>query len=153
MKRPDGETSRPLPDADATQAAAVELADRLGPGDVVALVGPLGAGKTTFVKSAAAALGVSEEVTSPTFIRLRHYEGDLEVHHLDLYRVQDAAEFQSLGLDEWLDTAGVTLIEWADRAAEVLPPDTITVFLDYADGARSRTMRMREGPPRPGEGT
>ncbi len=150
---PPEETSRTLPDAGATRAAAAELAERVGPGDVVALIGPLGAGKTTFVKAVAAALGVAEEVTSPTFIRLQHYEGDLAVHHLDLYRVKDAAEFQALGLDEWLDTSGVTLIEWADRAAEVLPPDTITVYLDYADGARSRTMRLREGPPGPGGAT
>ena len=111
-------------------------------------MGPLGAGKTTFVKAAAEALGVTEEVTSPSFVRMHVYEGNFPIYHLDLYRVEDQAEFLALGLDEWLDTDGVTLIEWAERAAGVLPAHTITVTLAYSDDGLSRIMRITDGPPR-----
>jgi len=142
-------TTRALPDAEATRAAARVFAERLGPGDVVALVGPLGAGKTTFVKAVAEALGIDPDgVTSPTFIRHQiHRGGRFTVHHLDLYRVADEREFRSLGLDEWLDTGGVTLIEWADRAGDALPPHTLRLELAYADEGRTRTLTITE-PPR-----
>jgi len=131
----------------ATDAAAVELAATLEKGSVVALIGPLGAGKTTFVKAVARALGVEEDVTSPSFVRLNIYEGRFTIYHLDLYRVKDVPEFIFFGLDEWLDTDGVTLIEWADRAAELLPAHSITVALDYDDGSEGRIMTVTEGPP------
>lgn len=148
MSRPRP-TPRPLADAEATRAAARELAARLAPGDVVALDGPLGAGKTTFVKAAAEALGIDPDlVTSPTFIRHQVYRGGrLTVHHLDLYRVAGEQEFRALGLDEWLDTGGVTLIEWADRAGDALPPHTLRLELAYADEGRTRTLTITE-PPR-----
>lgn len=136
-----------LPDPAATATAAHDLASGLGPGSVVALVGPLGAGKTTFVKAAAKALGVEEEVTSPSFVRMHIYEGRLPVYHIDLYRVENAREFLALGLDEWVDTDGVTLIEWADRAAAILPARTVTVLLDYVEDGEGRTMTVTEGPP------
>ncbi len=131
----------------ATDAAAVELAATLEKGSVVALTGPLGAGKTTFVKAVARALGVEEDVTSPSFVRLNIYEGRFTIYHLDLYRVKDVPEFIFFGLDEWLDTDGVTLIEWADRAAELLPAHSITVALDYDDRSEGRIMTVTEGPP------
>jgi len=139
------ERTIPLPDAESTCAVARELAGRLTGGSVVALVGPLGAGKTTFVKAAAEALGVTEEVTSPSFVRLHIYHGDLPVYHLDLYRVEDQAEFLALGLDEWLDTDGVTLVEWAERAAAMLPAHTVTVTLAYSDDGLSRVANITEG--------
>jgi tRNA threonylcarbamoyladenosine biosynthesis protein TsaE len=144
----------PLPDEEATRRAARELAAGLGPGSVIALVGPLGAGKTTFVKAVAGALGIDPDaVTSPTFIRHQIHHGRLTLHHLDLYRVADIAEFHRLALDEWLDTGGVTLIEWADHAAEALPPHTVTVELAYADEGRSRTLTITEAPPRASSGS
>lgn len=136
-----------LPDPSSTTDAARDLALRLKPGSVVALVGPLGAGKTAFVKAVAEALGYEEDVTSPSFVRLHIYGGDIPLYHLDLYRVKDSGEFLSLALDEWLDTDGITLIEWADRVAELLPDHTITVALDYADSGNGRIMIVTEGPP------
>lgn len=134
-----------LPDPESTQEAARLLAKRLHPGSVVALTGPLGAGKTTYIKAVAQSLGVAEEVTSPGFIRLNIYKGDLTVYHLDLYRVKDQSEFLALGFDEYLDTEGVTLIEWAERAAGVFPEDTVTVALEYSDDGLSRKMTLSEG--------
>ena len=131
----------------ATDAAAVELAATLGKGSVVALTGPLGAGKTTFVKAVARALRVEEDVTSPSFVRLNVYEGRFTIYPLDLYRVKDVPEFIFFGLDEWLDTDGVTLIEWADRVAELLPAHSITVALDYDEEREGRIMTVTEGPP------
>ena len=136
-----------LPDPAATGSFAVELAATLEAGSVVALVGPLGAGKTTLVKGVARALGVEEEVTSPSFIRLNVYAGRFPVYHLDLYRMQDSAEFIAFGLDEWLDTDGVTLIEWADRVAELMPAHSITVALDYVEEGEGRIVTVTDGPP------
>ena len=144
---------RYLADAAATRAAAAEMAGRLKPTGVVALVGPLGAGKTTYVKGFAEALGISGEVTSPTFVRLNIYQGDPTLYHLDLYRVENAREFVALGFYEWLDTDGIALVEWADRAAGQFPPSTITVTLDYAADRDGRVMTITEGPPRPGQPT
>ncbi|MFC1628279.1 tRNA (adenosine(37)-N6)-threonylcarbamoyltransferase complex ATPase subunit type 1 TsaE [Gemmatimonadota bacterium] len=140
-------TTRFLPDPAALEAAAIELAGTLEPGSVIALIGPLGAGKTTFVKAIARELGVEEDVTSPSFVRLNIYEGRCTLYHLDLYRVKDIPEFISFGLDEWLDTDGVTLIEWADRVAELMPAHSITVSLDYSDDGEGRIMTVTEGPP------
>ncbi len=136
-----------LPDQAATAVFASELAASFEPGSVIALTGPLGAGKTTFVKAAARVLGVEEEVTSPSFIRLNVYTGRFPVYHLDLYRVKDTTEFVTFGLDEWLDTGGVTLIEWADRVAEILPAHSITVALDYDQESEGRIVTVTDGPP------
>jgi tRNA threonylcarbamoyladenosine biosynthesis protein TsaE len=140
-----------LADAAATRAAAAEMAERMRPTGIVALIGPLGAGKTTYVKGFAEALGISEAVTSPTFVRLNVYEGDPTLYHLDLYRVEDTREFVALGLYEWLDTDGIALVEWADRAAGLFPPSTVTVTLDYAADRDGRIMTVTDGPPRPGQ--
>lgn len=131
----------------ATRNLAAELAKKTGPGSVVALVGPLGSGKTTFVKAFAEARGVRETVTSPTFVRLNVYKGEPAIYHLDLYRVESAEEFLFLGLDEWLDTGGITLVEWADRAAGLYPSSTVTVTLDYADDPGHRVITITDGPP------
>jgi tRNA threonylcarbamoyladenosine biosynthesis protein TsaE len=146
MSEPPHIRSR-LPDEAATESAAVKLASSLDRGSVVAITGPLGAGKTTLVQGVARALGVEEEVTSPSFIRLNVYQGRYTVYHLDCYRVKDSAEFIAFGLDEWLDTDGVTLIEWADRVAELLPAHTLTVTLDYDEAGEGRIITVTEGPP------
>ncbi len=95
------------------------------PGDVIALAGDLGAGKTHFVKGLAAGLAHGGDVTSPTFTLLHEYRGGrLPLYHFDLYRLVSAREALALGLDDYLDGDGVCVLEWADKYPELLPRGT-----------------------------
>nr|HEX4318535.1 tRNA (adenosine(37)-N6)-threonylcarbamoyltransferase complex ATPase subunit type 1 TsaE [Kofleriaceae bacterium] len=125
-----------LADAEATRAAGVRLAAALRGGDAIALIGDLGAGKTTFVAGLVDALG-GGPASSPTFALVNEYRGGrLVVWHADLYRVERAAELPELGLDDALgDPRGVVIVEWADRFA-VLPRDHLRVELAHAGDAR-----------------
>ena len=105
-----------------TAAAGAECARTATVGDVFALTGDLGAGKTQFVKGFVAAIGADAEVTSPTFTLIHEYSGGrLPVYHFDFYRLETADEVARLGLDEYLFGDGVCVIEWADRFADLLP--------------------------------
>lgn len=112
-----------------TQRIAAALAAWVEVGDVVALVGDLGAGKTAFAQGLAHALGVDEPVTSPTFAIVQEYEGAVPVVHIDTYRLGSADELLDVGLGEYLDSAVVVIVEWADRFAEVLPDERVLVRL------------------------
>ncbi len=120
-----------LADESATAALGRRLAAALRPGDVVALMGPLGAGKTRLVKSIAAALGVPDEiVNSPTFMLIQEYAGRLPLRHCDVYRLKSPSEFPDLGLDELFAADGVALIEWADRVITDLPDERLDLRLE-----------------------
>lgn len=100
-----------------------QTAAQLRRGSVLALAGDLGAGKTQFTKGLAVGLGVERDVTSPTFTLIHEYQGDrLPLFHIDLYRLEEADEVLGIGIDEYLDGDGVTVIEWADKFAELMPP-------------------------------
>ena len=128
-----------------TWAFAAQLAREFVPGAVVALHGDLGAGKTCLVQGLGRALGVREPVHSPTFTLVNEYRGRLPLHHIDLYRLHSAAEAFGLGLDEYLDGEGVTVIEWAERAASLLPARTIHVELRPGAGPTERLIRTWQG--------
>jgi len=134
---------------DATMAAGRALGERLEPGDVLALVGGLGAGKTVFVKGLARGLGVSPatEVTSPTFVLVTEYAGRLTLYHIDAYRLEHAGAFEALGADELLFGDGVCVIEWADRVAERLPADRLDVAF-VVDGEWTRRITLTADSPR-----
>ena len=112
-----------------TRAIAAALAAALRPGDVIALSGDLGAGKTCFVQGAAAALGVTERVTSPTFILLREHQGRVPVKHLDVYRLSNLQELTDLGFEELLDPSSIVFIEWGDAVGPLLPDEFLEVEL------------------------
>jgi tRNA threonylcarbamoyladenosine biosynthesis protein TsaE len=126
-----------LVDAEATRQAGAQLAAQLKGGDTVALIGDLGAGKTTFVTGLVEALG-GGTATSPTFSLVNEYPGGrLVVWHIDLYRVEKEAELIELGLDEIIgNPRGVALIEWADKYPDALPPDHIRIELTHDGDAR-----------------
>lgn len=125
-----------------TAEVAADFARRLSPGTVVALTGDLGAGKTAFVKAAARALGVEEEITSPTYTIIAEYPGIAPLVHMDLYRLQDPEEFELLGVEEYLEGEVITMIEWAERAGGVLPPErTVWVRISFEPGDR-RTIEI-----------
>jgi len=134
--------------AEETEAAGEQLGATLGPGDVVALTGELGAGKTCFVKGLARALGVTRPPTSPTFVMVNEYRGRLPVHHVDAYRTGSLTELLDLGLSELLDGDGVTVIEWADKVGPLLPARTIHVRIDgVGDEPRHIAIHgVRRGP-------
>jgi tRNA threonylcarbamoyladenosine biosynthesis protein TsaE len=145
-----------LPDLAATEAFGRRLGAALFPGAVVALVGPLGAGKTHLVRAAAEGLGIADSraVSSPTFVLIQEYDARLPIYHFDAYRLCGPAEFAALGVDEYFAGAGVCLIEWADRVAPALPPEhlrlTLTVTSETArrlhiegHGARHEALAQR----------
>ena len=126
---------------EATAAAGEALALSLGPGDVVALYGELGTGKTCFVQGLARGLGVQTRATSPTFVLVNEYRGRLPVHHVDAYRVAGLDELIDLGLLDLMGGDGVTLIEWADRAEPLLPARTLRVRIaGLGDDPRTLTI-------------
>lgn len=131
--------------AEETRSLAAALAELARAGDLLLLVGEMGAGKTVFAQGFAAGLGVKDTVTSPTFTLLRHYEGRLPLHHLDVYRLDRMVEVHDLGLSEILDGPGVTLVEWGDVVEPALPADYLEVRLTFCsdDDLDARDVRLR----------
>ena len=117
----------PSRSAEETRALGERLGARLGAGDVVACIGALGAGKTCFLQGLARGLGVTTDVTSPTFVLVNEYAGRLRVHHIDAYRTESLGELVELGVEEMLHGDGVTVVEWADKLLSLLPPRTVIV--------------------------
>ena len=127
-----------------TVALGAKLAAALRPPAVVSLIGPLGAGKTRLVQAVAEALGVAEEVTSPTFVLINEYRtGRLPIYHLDAYRLNDEDEFLELGVDEYFAGAGAAgpgfvFIEWGDRFPDCLPPTAVTIRIEPLEAEARR---------------
>ena len=128
----------------ADEAATAELAKTVAsvsrPGDVIALWGDLGAGKTCFIQGLCSGLGVEEPVTSPTFTLINEYRGRLPVAHFDLYRLNDPESVLDIGFDEYIDSNQVCLIEWADKFLEIMPADAIEVRIEIGEGERRKLV-------------
>lgn len=127
-----------------TLAIGRTVATTLAAGDVIGLVGCLGAGKTHLVKGVAAGLGVADEriINSPTFVLVNEYEGRLHVYHVDAYRLPGPRELEAVGFEEMCSSEGVVLVEWADRVAKALPEGCLWVELTVAgESVRRITLR------------
>jgi tRNA threonylcarbamoyladenosine biosynthesis protein TsaE len=128
--------------ADETFRRAQDFARELRRGDVLALAGELGGGKTQFVKGVASGLGHDDAVTSPTFTLIHEYtRGRLPLYHFDFYRAENAAEILRLGFDDYLGENGIVAIEWADKFPDLLPATARWIrFRLRPDGAREITL-------------
>ena len=134
-------------DEAATAALGHALAEVLPPGTTVALCGTLGAGKTRLVQAIAEGLGVNRrDVVSPTFVLIQEYHGRRMIYHIDAYRLRDDDEFQQLGPDEYFESDGLVLIEWADRVAAIAAAG---LHRDLHRGHRRRVAAIRDPRHRP----
>ena len=128
--------------AEDTVLLGRKIGARLKAGDVLALTGPLAAGKTTLTKGLAQALGVSETITSPTFCLVSEYEGGrLPLYHFDVYRLEGAEDFANIGAEELLYGSGVCVVEWSEKVRTELPSSTIFLTISIeSDGSRTVTI-------------
>ncbi len=127
--------------AEETITLGKRIGEKLTPGTVLALEGTLAAGKTTITKGIAEALGITENITSPTFTLISEYEGRLPLYHMDVYRLDSAEDFINLGTEDLLYGKGISIIEWSEKVRSELPKSTITVSLEIQqDGSRTITI-------------
>lgn len=124
------------------------IGDQLRGGEVLAVVGPLGSGKTHLIKGIAMGAGAEDDkgVNSPTFVIVNQYTGRLDIYHIDAYRLESVAEFEMLGFDDLCYPESIVLVEWADKVEAVIgQTDPIRITLDHA-GRSSRTIHIANGP-------
>lgn len=134
-----------------TKRLGDKLARRLHPGSLVALIGPLGSGKTTLIKGICKGLGIKELVRSPCFVIMAQYPGKLQVYHFDLFRLKNPEELFSIGYEEYFYGDGICLVEWAEKAKGFLPEDRIDVFLRIVSESK-REIQIEEVKPRKKKG-
>ena len=123
-----------------TQAVGRALGAQASPGDVILLTGGLGAGKTCLTQGILWGLGADEYARSPTFVLVSQYQARLTLYHIDLYRLDSIEVIASLGLEELLLGEGVCVVEWAEKAPEIYPPQHMTVRIEYVDDGTRRLM-------------
>lgn len=130
-----------------TREFGIELAKKLKPGDIIALIGDLGTGKTTLTKSIAEGLGIRDMITSPTFTIVQEYtEGRLPLYHFDVYRICDTEEMYELGYEEYFFGQGVCVVEWADQIMELIPEDSIVIRIEYGEKEDERIYHIDNNP-------
>jgi len=130
-----------------TREFGIELAKKLKPGDIIALIGDLGTGKTTLTKSIAEGLGIRDMITSPTFTIVQEYtDGRLPLYHFDVYRICDTEEMYELGYEEYFFGRGVCVVEWADQIMELIPKDSIVIRIEYGEKEDERIYHIDNDP-------
>lgn len=129
--------------AGATEAFGATLSGALRPGDVVVLAGDLGAGKTTLTRGIVRGLGLADRVTSPTFALVHHYDdGPVAVVHVDAWRLDGAAALEDLGVEDVLDGAVITVVEWGERVSSALPAERCTIELHLGASNDERVVEI-----------
>lgn len=132
--------------SEETHRLGLKLAGKLKPQDVLALIGEIGAGKTTFVHGLAEGLGVPPEtVASPSFVLIKVYRGRMPIYHADLFRLEHLPEARSMGLEEFYEADGVTAIEWANRLPRLLPPEYLEIQFEVLDPEKRRLTLVPHG--------
>jgi tRNA threonylcarbamoyladenosine biosynthesis protein TsaE len=132
---------------DETEAFGRRFAENLKPGDVLALTGDLGSGKTEFVKGLAASLGTATAATSPTFTLIHEYSGRrLSIYNFDFFRIEDRQSAERLGLDDYFFGDGVSVIEWADRFPDLIPENARWISFETKSEAQ-RAITIQESSP------
>ena len=131
--------------AEQTIELGTRIGEKLRPGDILAMRGTLGAGKTTFTKGLARGLGITDEVTSPTFTLISEYQGRLPLYHMDTYRLEGPDDFLDLGVEELLNGQGVCVIEWSEKIQEIMPADHIVITLESV-GNNGRLVTVTRWP-------
>ena len=126
-----------------TEKFGEKLAKSLKKGDVISLIGDMGAGKTTLVQTIGKTLGIDDYITGPTFALVNTFYGDIELNHLDLYRMEDSREIESIDIDNYVYPYGISIIEWAERAKEYMPRNLVEIYIDKL-GENKREFTIKE---------
>jgi tRNA threonylcarbamoyladenosine biosynthesis protein TsaE len=131
--------------AGQTRKIGMKLGNLAASGDIILLVGSLGAGKTCLTQGIALGLGIHEYTASPTFVLVREYRGKLPLYHIDLYRLDRIEEVTQLGLDDYLDGSGVCVVEWADKGLSVLPEEHLLIEMQIVSPMKRKLSFMPKG--------
>lgn len=129
-----------LKDEEATESYGFKLGGLVKKGNIICLLGDLGAGKTTLTQSFAKGLGVDDYVTSPTFTIVNEYDGRIPLYHFDVYRIGSSDEMYDIGYDEYINSDGVCIIEWANLIDDVLPEEYLSIELKYVEDGREMIL-------------
>ena len=125
-----------------TEEIGHKIGENLFPGAVICLNGDLGAGKTTMTKSIAKAMGIEEDITSPTFNIVNEYtEGNLALYHFDVYRIGCSEEMYDIGFEEYINSEGVCIIEWSNIIEDILPEERLEILLTYEGEGRKIALK------------
>ncbi|MFH1639091.1 MAG: tRNA (adenosine(37)-N6)-threonylcarbamoyltransferase complex ATPase subunit type 1 TsaE [Chloroflexota bacterium] len=125
-----------------TRRLGARIGELALPGDIILLVGTLGAGKTCLTQGIARGLGITDQVMSPSFVLVRELHGRLPLYHIDLYRLEGMEEISDLGLDDYIYGCGLTVIEWAEKGLSLLPEEHLLIDLKYlSDNGRCLSFR------------
>lgn len=130
-----------LENEEQTRDIGFKLGKLLTPRSVVCLIGDLGAGKTTMTQSLAQSLEVDDYITSPTFTIVNEYEGNMPLYHFDVYRIGSSEEMYDIGYDEYINSDGVCIIEWANLIEDILPNEYLDIELSYKDMGREMILK------------
>lgn len=128
-----------------TRRVGMRLGKLAKPGDVILLVGTLGAGKTCLTQGIARGLGISEYTTSPSFVLVREYQGRLSLYHIDLYRIDSIEEVAQLGLDDYLYGNSVCVVEWADKGLSVFPEEHLLIEIQFISSNKRKLIFVPSG--------
>ena len=131
--------------AGQTRNIGIKLGKLAAAGDIILLVGPLGAGKTCLTQGIARGLGIHEYTASPSFVLVREYQGKLPLYHIDLYRLDKIEEVTQLGLDDYLYGNGVCVVEWADKGWGVLPEEHLLIEMQIVSPLKRRLSFVPRG--------